>query len=85
MFSEDSLARTRPRYLQVLIETNDGGRCEGQRQEVRQRKPEPELSEHQQTHDGGHVCVSGPRLQGDSHVPSTYRHRERNWFKETIH
>lgn len=71
-------------YLQVLIEANDGSRCEGQRQEMWEWKPEPELSEHQQTHDGGHVRVSSPRLQGDGHVPATYKRRERKQFKETF-
>lgn len=50
-------------YLQVLVESNNSSRCEGQRQEVGQREPEPELCEDQQADHRGHVSVTCPGLQ----------------------
>lgn len=35
-------------YLQVLVEANNGSGSEGQRQEVGEGEPEPELCEDQQ-------------------------------------
>lgn len=45
-------------YLQILVEADDSCRGEGQRQEVRQWEPEPELGEDQQTHHRWHVGVA---------------------------
>lgn len=42
MFSKGSL------YLQVLVEADNSSGCEGQRQEVGEGEPEPELCEDQQ-------------------------------------
>ena len=64
-------------YLQVLVEADDGGGGEGQRQEVGEREPKPELSEDQQAHHRGHVCVTRAGLQRDGHVPATYGRGER--------
>lgn len=36
------------RYLEVFVEADYSGWCEGQGQEVGKREPEPELSEDQQ-------------------------------------
>ena len=55
-------------YLEVLVQADDGGGGEGQRQEVRQGEPEPELGEDQQAHNRRHVGVARPGLQGDGHV-----------------
>ena len=41
---------------QDCIQANQGRRLEGERQEVRQREPVPELCEHQKTNDRRHVC-----------------------------
>ncbi len=45
-------------YLQILVEADDSCGCEGQRQEVREREPEPKLGEDQETHHRWHVGVA---------------------------
>lgn len=60
-------------YLQVLVEADNSSGCEGQRQEVGEGEPEPELCEDQQADHWGHVSVTRPGLQGDGHITSTWR------------
>lgn len=59
-------------YLEVLIEANYSSWCEGQWQKVGEREPEPELGEDQQADHGRHVSVTGPGLQRDGHITSTW-------------
>lgn len=47
----DTFANSWMTYLKVLVEADDAGWGESQRQEVRERKPEPELGEDQNTND----------------------------------
>lgn len=61
-----------PLYLEVLVEADDSSWCEGQRQEVREGEPEPELGEDQQANHGRHVSVTRPGLQGDGHITSAW-------------
>lgn len=60
------------RYLEVFVEADYSGWCEGQGQEVGKREPEPELSEDQQADHWRHVSVTRPGLQEDGHVTSTW-------------
>lgn len=71
-----------PSYLEVLVEADDGGGREGQRQEVGQGEPEPELGEDQEADHRGHVGVTRPGLQRDGHVTSTWRRKREFSFQD---
>ncbi len=57
-------------HLQLGSQSNDRGRCEGQREEVAEREPVPKLGEDKHSNDGHHVHVAGAALERNGHVPS---------------
>lgn len=57
-------------YLEVCVESDDGGGGEGEREKVAEREPVPEGLEDEQPHHSLHVHVSCTRLERHCHVTS---------------
>lgn len=73
-------------HLQVFVQADYSRGREGQRQEVGEGEPEPELGEDEQAHHWRHVSVTRPGLQRDGHVTSTWAEGKRSdmWQTQTI-